>query len=412
MQRAAPAQLDAADTEPAYTGDGLRRFVIVATTAFLTVVDLFAAQAILPALTSHYAVTPAQMAVAVNASTLGMAVASLLVALFGSAVARREGIMLSLGLLSIPTALLATAGSLAAFTALRILQGLLMASAFSLTLAYLGESLKAASSAHAFAAYITGNVASNLIGRFIAAAVTEHLGLAATFYCLAGLNIAGAILVYRTIESMPAIPREIGHASSALGRLKPHLANPSLRAAFAIGFLILFAFIGTFSFVNFHLMKPPLEISMMQIGLVYFVFLPSIFTTALAGRVVSCLGVQTALLGSLGLAAAGLPLLLTHSLPAVLAGMALVACGTFFAQATATGFTSRVATIDRGAASGLYLASYFLGGITGAAVLGVIFDAYGWTACVTGIALALLAAGLLAATLRELADDHHNPNSQ
>src|SRR5260370_19784408 len=63
------------------SGAWLRTFVIGAT-AFLTVVDLFATQAILPSLTRAYGVTPAAMGVAVNASTLGMAVAGLVVALF------------------------------------------------------------------------------------------------------------------------------------------------------------------------------------------------------------------------------------------------------------------------------------------------------------------------------------------
>jgi hypothetical protein len=38
--------------------------LVIALTAFLTVVDLFAAQAILPSLTRHYAVMPAAMAIA------------------------------------------------------------------------------------------------------------------------------------------------------------------------------------------------------------------------------------------------------------------------------------------------------------------------------------------------------------
>ena len=50
----------------------LRAFTI-GLTAFLTVVDLFATQAILPALTAAYGVTPAAMGFAVNASTIGMA---------------------------------------------------------------------------------------------------------------------------------------------------------------------------------------------------------------------------------------------------------------------------------------------------------------------------------------------------
>lgn len=43
----------------------------------------------------------------------------------------------------------------------------------------------------------------------------------------------------------------------------------------------------------------------------------------------------------------------------------LIGVGTFFMQATATGFVGRAATTDRASASGIYLASYFLGGLVG-----------------------------------------------
>ena len=58
-------------------------------TAFLTVVDLFATQAILPSLTRAYNVTPAAMGFAVNSSTMGMAVAGLVVSLFSQRIDRR-----------------------------------------------------------------------------------------------------------------------------------------------------------------------------------------------------------------------------------------------------------------------------------------------------------------------------------
>ena len=115
----------------------LLRTIVIGLTAFLTVVDLFATQAILPSLTRAYGVTPAAMAFAVNASTMGMAVAGLAVALFSRRIDRRQGILISLVVLSIPTALLATAPNLTVFTILRVAQGLCMASGFTLTLAYL-----------------------------------------------------------------------------------------------------------------------------------------------------------------------------------------------------------------------------------------------------------------------------------
>src|SRR5437762_8048861 len=51
----------------AVSGAALRS-LIIGLTAFLTVVDLFATQAILPSLTKAYGVTPGAMGVAVNAS--------------------------------------------------------------------------------------------------------------------------------------------------------------------------------------------------------------------------------------------------------------------------------------------------------------------------------------------------------
>src|SRR5690242_11744513 len=128
------------------------RSVVIGLTAFLTVVDLFATQAILPSLARHYQVAPAAMGFAVNATTMGMALASLVVGFFSPHIDRRLGILVSLALLAIPTTLLASAPNLTLFTILRITQGLCMASAFALTLAYLGEQCSAMDAGGAFAA--------------------------------------------------------------------------------------------------------------------------------------------------------------------------------------------------------------------------------------------------------------------
>ena len=373
-----------------------RRTIVIGLTAFLTVVDLFATQAILPSLARAYQVTPAAMGLAVNASTFGMAVAGLTVALFDRRIDRRLGILASLVLLAVPTALLASAPDLTVFAALRVAQGLCMASAFTLTLAYLGEECSAMDTGGAFAAYITGNVASNLIGRLISAGVADHLGLAANFYFFSVLNLAGAVLVYFTIHGTEPMPMSVAVPSDWLR----HLRDARLRAAFGIGFCILFAFIGTFTYVNFVLVAQPLSLGPMSLGLVYFVFLPAIVTTLLAGRVAQMIGTQPALWGALALAGIGLPLLVTGHLAAVLAGLTLVGIGTFFAQAIATGFVGRAATEDKGAASGIYLASYFAGGLVGTALLGLLFDRLGWAACVGGIAVSLAVAAALAVKLR------------
>src|SRR5262245_33911518 len=102
------------------------RSLLIAVIGFLTLVDLFATQAILPSLAVEYGVTPSQIGVAANSTTLGMAIAGLLVGAFSASIERKRAILLSLLLLSIPTAALAFAPNLTIFSLLRITQGLFM----------------------------------------------------------------------------------------------------------------------------------------------------------------------------------------------------------------------------------------------------------------------------------------------
>jgi predicted MFS family arabinose efflux permease len=399
-----PAELTAEVMQgQSYPSGVVLRSLVIGLTAFLTVVDLFATQAILPSLARHYGVTPGAMGSSVNASTIGMAVAGLVVGSFSPHIDRRTGILASLLLLAIPTSLLAIAPNITVFTILRIIQGLCMASAFALTLAYLGEQCNAMDAGGAFAAYITGNVASNLIGRLISATVSDNLGLATNFYFFALLNLAGALLVYFTIKrAQPML--SIGLAKSPVSAMAEHWRDPALRAAFGLGFCILFAFIGIFTYVNFVLVRAPLSLGMMGVGFVYFVFLPSIVTTLLAGKTVALFGMRPSLWGGLVVAALGLPPMLSSHLADVLAGMVLVGVGTFFAQACATSFVGQAARTNRGVASGTYLACYFFGGLVGSAVLGQLFDHLGWFACVAGVGAALALASALVAKLKLAGD--------
>ena len=378
----------------------LRRSVVIGLTAFLSLVDLFATQAILPSLARAYHVMPAAMGFAVNASTIGMAISGLLVALFSHRLNRRHGIWISLAVLSVPTSLLAVAPDLASFTALRVAQGLFMSAAFSLTLAYLAETFGPREAAGALAAYITGNVASNLFGRLISAAVADHLGLASNFLFFAALNLAGAALVYVSLNRATPLPLPGRAAPSQVAAVAAHLRNGSLLACFGIGFCILFAFIGTFTYGNFVLSRAPFAIGAMQLGFVYFVFLPAIATTPLAGVAVARFGARPAFWCAMAVSGIALPLLLMQSLALVLTGLALAAAGMFFAQAIATGFVGRAATGERGSAGGIYLACYFFGGLAGSAVLGQVFDQLGWASCVAGVGCALLVGALLALGLK------------
>ncbi len=98
-----------------------------------------------------------------------------------------------------------------------------------------------------------------------------------------------------------------------------------------IGFCILFAFIGTFTYINFVLVRPPVAVGMMTVGVIYLVFAPSIVTTPLAGNAVGRWETRPTMWGALGLAGLGLPLVLAPHLETFITGMVLIGVGTFVA---------------------------------------------------------------------------------
>ena len=141
---------------------------------------------------------------------------------------------------------------------------------------------------------------------------------------------------------------------------------------------------------------------MMALGFVYFVFLPSVLTTPLGGPRGAALRARGRASGARSRwPAPGCRCCSRRSLVAVLlAGMVLVGVGHLLRAGDGDRLRRPRRDADRGSASGIYLACYFSGGLVGSAVLGQVFDVFGWAACVAGIGLALAAAALLAFRLR------------
>jgi YNFM family putative membrane transporter len=363
-------------------GSAFARTLLIGLIAFLTVTDLFGTQAILPALTRAYGVSPAAMGFAVNACTLGMAVAGLTVALFSRNIDPRRSILVSLTVLAVPTARLALVPDLATFMILRIVQGLCMASAFTLTLAYLGElqrhgcsgSLRGLCHRKCHQQSFRTTSRRRDRGSFQPRDDVHGPGMSQSGRCRPGLFRPDPVRADRPARRRAPAPVDLGGASSQPAseaqfrdrllyplRIHRHLHLREFRAR---------------SRADCH--RPD------DARLRLFRLRPVHRVDLARGPGGANARYPAGLVGAL-FVAAGLPLLLISSLWAVLAGLTLVGIGTFFAQATATGFVSRTASTDRASASGLYLASHFFGGLVGSFVLGQVFDRYGWAACVVGI---------------------------
>ena len=141
----------------------------------------------------------------------------------------------------------------------------------------------------------------------------------------------------------------------------------------------------------------------MALGLVYFVFAPSIVTTPAAGRALPVRRRRDFPRRVCSSPLPGCRSCVLPSLPAVLAGL-LVGVGTFFAQAVATGFRQPGGDdgprLGERALSRLAISSAASSAASSSARSLILrWDRRGWTACVVAIGLSLAAAALLSLRL-------------
>jgi predicted MFS family arabinose efflux permease len=374
--------------------------LLMACAGLFTLIDLFGPQAIAPLLAERLRAGPAEMSSVLNAATIGMAISGFLAACFGDSFDRKRLIVTCLFALAGMTLLLAISGTLLSFALLRVAQGLFMGTAFAVSVAFIAEQWGPVGAASGvMAAYVTGNIVGQMLGRMIAGAVAQMIGWPCVFLAFAAINLMGALVLWSKLPGgRPQRSPDLS-ATTIAGRLIAQLSDPRLQGAFAIGFLILAIFATEFTYVNFRLAGPPFNVSPRALGLLYAVFCVAAVTTPFAGRIVRQLGHRGALAFGAAFTIFGALLTLSGSLWHVVCGITIIASGLFFSQAVATAYTGFAADRFKATASGLYMVGYYTGGIFGTAILGVVFEHRGWGGLTLTI-IALLTLMALIALMR------------
>jgi predicted MFS family arabinose efflux permease len=343
-----------------------------------TLSGLFGPQAFAPLLATDFTGGAAATGAAINTIMLGMALGGVLATILTPRLSRVTVLSLLLLATSVVTAGLAGTQGLRMLAWLRFLQGVLMAASFATTMAYVAESWgERGHVARLMAAYVTGNVLSNILGRMMSGWIADHAGWPIAFLALAALQAAGALAAWRLLprDKLPARPR----ASDVWRSVQSNLVNTELLSCLGVGFLIMFLFSGVFTFANFRLAAAPFWQGPTDLGKTYLVFLPAVLTTPLAARTALCFGYARAMTLAAAGALAGLLLTLGDTLASMLIGMMLVGVAAFYAQALATSFCGLVARSGRASSAGLYLAAYYTGGLAATLILGPVYERYGWS---------------------------------
>jgi MFS transporter, YNFM family, putative membrane transport protein len=366
-----------------------RRRVAISLAAFCAFLDLYAPQAVLPRLRDELGVSAGDAGLLVSATTFAIALIAPFTGTVADVLGRKRVIASAMAVLVVPTVLVALATSLPMLVLWRFVQGLLLPPVFAVTIAYIAEEFSPREATGVTGLYISASSLGGFLGRFLTGILAEHLGWRDAFLALAAVTLACAAGVALLLPPERGFTRADGVLSAARQMLR-HLTDRRLVAIYAVGFGVLFTFVATFTYVNFHLAAAPYRLSPSGLGAIFAVYLTGSLVAPLTGRGVARFGRRRLVIALIVFWAAGLALTLLPSLGAIVAGLALgVGCG-FVCQAVATGFVALSAPTGRSSAIGLYATCYYLGGSAGGVLPALAWNAAGWPGCVALLLVVLL----------------------
>ncbi len=427
--------------QPNATSD--RRTVVAVFLAGVAVfLVLYETQGLIPAIRTAYDIDAPTASLTVSATNVAMAVFlipfSLLAPRIGHARQIAGGVILA-ALLALVLPFMPTAELL---IAVRLLQGVAIASVPATAMAYLSLRLPSSALPGAIGVYIAGNTIGGLCSRLLTGLAAEllgwHGGLAVTAAVSLSFGLVVVWLLRRDLfgarrsdrrgagrtgvdldglgdpapvgepepvdDSTPAAdPNAAAGPEAASGERSPRRAvvplGSGLWRIYLTGFLCMIVFGGSFTMLGSRLQHDPWHLSEGAVALFFLIYLVGTVVTTYYGRLATKFSRTRLTLVGMVTAIAGAGLTLIDSLVWIIVGMSLLTGGFFLGHTGASAAASAARPgVDTTRSSAVYLTVYYLGTSLGAWLSAVLFTDFAWPGVVAMCMVSLIAVFALTLT--------------
>ncbi len=254
--------------------------------------------------------------------------------------------------------------------------------------------------------FIAGNTLGGMGGRLATAAISEFWGWRPALAALGAVSVAcAAAFAFALPRERRAAPRA---ELVAMGpAIRMHCSDPGLRLLFALGFLLMGAFVTTYNYIGFRLAAPPFSLSQTAIGFVFVLYLLGTVASTVAGDLSGRFGRRKVILPSVALMPLGALATLSSDLWVTIFGVALVTVGFFAGHSIASSWIGLRAANARAQASALYLFFYYAGSSLAGWSGGWALSVAGWPGVAGFVALLTCLACAVALMLSRVPPPAH-----
>ncbi|MGJ4099060.1 MFS transporter [Corynebacterium macclintockiae] len=351
---------------------------------------LYATQAVLPALSEDFGVSPSLAALTVSATTGGLALMVIPLSIVSERFGRRRVIQASVLAATLFSLALVTLPSIQSIIAVRLLQGIAVAGVPAVTMAFLSEEIDRRYLPRIMGFYIAGNSLGGLIGRLIPGIALEFTDWRLATLLSALFAFAMALMTTWVLPKQRFFtPKKITLAHE-LQAFANHLRDPILLKLFLLPFLLMGSFVSLYNYMTFRLINT-FGLPESLAALVFVIYLSGTWTSTRTGTMVNRYGQAKVVVACIALALVGLFLAFIPTVPTTLAAVLLFTATFFPAHSISSAWVGEVARQDRAEASSIYILSYYLGSSIIGWVSGYFF-AHSWGLLVAWLILLTLIA--------------------
>lgn len=367
----------------------------ILTAAALSIFVLYAPQPLLPLFARLYGLSEATAGLLMSVTMLPLAIAPLSYGYLLSFVQPVQVLRYSLLVLSVMTCLNGLAQNFPQMLTVRFLQGLIIPAALTAVMAFLAHSGargRGGTMQQAMSLYVTATISGGFLGRLLAGVSSAFVDWRVFYFILAALLFGCFFMV----KHAPGREERDGKPFSTVPDIKSFHKVKSCLPVYGAIFCLFFVFCGALNYLPFRTVELSGHHSGVLTGIMYSGYLTGIMSSMAAGGIINRFGSESRVV--LFAYALFVFVLAAMLLPytAVLFILLFPFCGTMFlVHSIATAMVNRVAGEDSSLASGIYVSSYYGGGVLGTYLPGLIFEAFGWEFMVVYLIGAVLAGFLL-----------------
>lgn len=353
---------------------------------------LYCVQPILPVLSQEFGVSPARSSISLSVATGLMALGLLFTGPLSDAIGRKNVMVTALLLASCCTLLSTQMTSWHGILIMRALIGLSLSGVAAVGMTYLSEEIHPSVVAFSMGLYISGNSIGGMSGRLLSGVLTDFFDWRVAVGAIGCFALAAALMFWKILPPSHHFRPSSLRPKNLFINFRLHCRDDGLPLLFAVGFLLMGAFVTLFNYIGYRLMLSPWQLSQAVVGLLSMAYLTGTWSSPKAGALSMRYGRGPVMVGFTGVMLLGLLLTLLPSLWVIFAGMLLFSAGFFGAHSVASSWIGHRAKRAKGQASSLYLFCYYVGSSVAGTLGGVFWHRYGWNGVGGFIALLLLAA--------------------